>query len=209
MMPVRILIMAKEPAPGQAKTRLIPALGKEGAATLANRLLNYALQQALCANIGPVELCVTPNPNDPFWQNLDYAGACEFSAQVEGDLGNRMATAARRGLSRGTPVLVIGTDCPDLSAQRLRTMADSLHTHDCCLCPVMDGGYALIGLRRFDASLFRSIPWSTEQVADITRSRLKTLGWSCYESELLSDVDEPQDLDRLTEYYPKLATPEA
>lgn len=209
MTPVRILMMAKEPAPGQAKTRLIPALGEEGAAALANRLLNHALQQALSANIGPVELCITPNPNNPFWQTLDHAGECEFSAQVEGDLGNRMATAARRGLSRGTPVLIIGTDCPDLSAQRLRTMAESLHTHDCCLCPVMDGGYALIGLRRFDASLFSSIPWSTEQVADITRARIESLEWSCYESECLSDVDEPQDLDRLAEYYPQLATDRA
>lgn len=207
MTPVRILIMAKEPQPGRAKTRLIPALGEQGAAALADRLLNHALRQALTANIGPVELCVTPDSTARYWQDLGTAGQFELSAQVDGDLGARMAAAARQGLSRGTPVLIIGTDCPELTAARLCAMADSLRTQDCCLCPALDGGYALIGLRRFAANLFSNMPWSTEQVATITRQRIKTLGWACHESDLLSDVDEPEDLDRLARLYPELATP--
>ena len=54
---VRILIFAKAPAPGRVKTRLIPALGAEGAARLAGRLLSHALKQALAADLGPVEIC--------------------------------------------------------------------------------------------------------------------------------------------------------
>lgn len=205
MTPVRILIMAKEPQPGRAKTRLIPALGSQGAADLADRLLKHTLHQALAANIGPVEFCITPDPAARYWQALDTATRVKRSAQVEGDLGARMAAAAKHGLSLGTPVLIIGTDCPDLSAERLQIMAKSLQAHDVCLCPVTDGGYALIGLSRFTETLFSHIPWSTEQVAPLTRERIRTLGWACYESELLNDIDEPEDLDRLNRLYPELS----
>lgn len=85
--------------------------------------------------------------------------------------------------------------------------AGELQNHDACLCPVADGGYALLGLRRFSPALFTDIPWSTEQVAAITRQRLAALGWRLAESETLNDVDEPADLQRLATDYPGLMMP--
>ena len=67
----RIIVIAKEPRPGKVKTRLIPALGEAGAARLADRMLRHTLAQALDANIGPVELCVSPDPAAEYWQQLD------------------------------------------------------------------------------------------------------------------------------------------
>lgn len=205
MTPIRILIIAKEPQPGFAKTRLIPALGEQGAADLADRLLHHALQQALAADVGPVELCVTPDPQAAYWQHCAANLPCELSAQVSGDLGMRMAMAAQQGLARGTPVMLIGTDCPALSTQQLQTMAASLARQDACLCPVSDGGYSLLGLRRFNAALFNAMPWSTDHVAALTRQRLAQLEWSWHESEPLWDVDEPEDLVQLRRHYPHLA----
>lgn len=210
MTPVRIIIIAKEPRPGFAKTRLMPALGARGAADLADRLLRHTLTQALAAKAGPVELCVAPDAEAPYWQGLvenipvtpDQPVA--LTQQIEGDLGTRMANAARRGLENGTPVMLIGTDCPALDAHRLARMAGTLAEHDACLCPVRDGGYSLLGLTRLDDALFRDIPWSTGQVASLTRQRLQQLGWSWQESELLTDVDEPTDLHHLEEAHPQL-----
>ena len=203
----RIIVIAKEPRPGKAKTRLIPALGEAGAARLADRMLRHTLAQALDANIGPVELCVSPDPAAEYWQQLDLGDRAILSSQAEGDLGHRMAEAARHALTAGLPVILIGTDCPDLDANRLRQMAGDLLNHDACLCPVVDGGYALLGLRRFSPTLFTDIPWSTEQVAAITRQRLAALGWRLAESETLNDVDEPADLQRLATDYPGLMMP--
>ncbi|HCP21359.1 TIGR04282 family arsenosugar biosynthesis glycosyltransferase [Marinobacter nauticus] len=200
----RIIVIAKEPLPGTVKTRLIPALGEIGAARLADRMLRHTLTQALTANIGPVELCVSPDPAAEYWQQLNLGDRAILSSQAEGDLGHRMAEAARNALTAGLPVILIGTDCPDLDANRLRQMAGELQNHDACLCPVADGGYALLGLRRFSPTLFTDIPWSTEQVAAITRQRLATLGWRLAESETLHDVDEPADLQRLATDYPGL-----
>jgi hypothetical protein len=214
MTPVRIIIIAKEPRPGFAKTRLMPALGAQGAADLADRLLGHTLGQALAANVGPVELCVAPDAEAAYWQALvenapvtpDQPVA--LSQQVEGDLGTRMATAARRGLENGMPVMLIGTDCPALDAGRLATMAGMLAEHDACLCPVQDGGYSLLGLTRVHDSLFQDIPWSNDQVATLTRQRLEQLGWSWRESELLMDVDEPIDLHHLEQAHPQLVRSE-
>jgi len=204
MKPVRIIIMAKEPRPGHAKTRLIPALGEYAAAALADRLFKHALQHALAAKLGPVELHITPDPNARYWQDLPGIEQCELYSQVAGDLGSRMAAAVRSSLDQDAAVLIIGTDCPDLTAGKLRAMAQSLQTHDSCLCPVNDGGYALIGLQRFSNSLFTNIPWSTGQVAPITRDKIKALGWTCHESEYLNDVDEQTDLPQLEKNHPEL-----
>jgi len=204
-MNTRIIIIAKEPKSGLAKTRLIPALGPEGAAALARRLLHHAVKQALQADLGPVELCVTPDKNAPCWQPWADDRRIRLTGQVSGDLGQRMAAAAARGLAQGTPVLLIGTDCPRLDATQLQAMADSLQQRDACLCPVRDGGYALLGLRRFAPELFREIPWSTDRVAALTRQRLQQLGWHWHESPPLWDLDQPDDLPLLAQHFPQLS----
>ena len=200
----RIIIIAKEPRPGFAKTRLIPALGATGAAQLAEHMLRHTLAEARKAALGPVELCVAPEVNAPFWQALISAGQAELSQQADGDLGQKMERASGQGLAKGSPVILIGTDCPALDAAQLRAMAASLDTNDACLCPVRDGGYSLLGLTRPAPELFNDIPWSTSEVAALTRQRLRGLGWRWYESAPLSDIDEPEDLQHLRQHFPTL-----
>jgi glycosyltransferase A (GT-A) superfamily protein (DUF2064 family) len=100
--PVRIVIIAKAPQPGFAKTRLIAALGAQGAADLARRMLTHTVTEALAADVGTVELCVAPVGADPLWQSMpEIPDAVLWSEQGDGDLGQRMARAARRILSQG------------------------------------------------------------------------------------------------------------
>jgi hypothetical protein len=192
--PPRIVIFAKAPLAGLAKTRLIPALGAQGAARLAAALLEHAVAQALASGVGPVELCVTPAPTDPLWSGLAPQATLNWSDQGDGDLGERMARAARRTLEAGEPVLLMGTDCPDLTAGHIREAAASLTAADATLVPAFDGGYVLLGLNRFDASLFAGIAWSTASVAQVTRARVEQLGWSLQTLPALHDIDDPADL---------------
>jgi hypothetical protein len=201
---VRIIIIAKEPRPGLAKTRLIPALGTQGAAELADQLLRHTVTQALAADVGPVELCVTPDQDADYWRHWRDNDRIELTEQCDGDLGKRMARAAEQGLASGSSIMLIGTDCPQLEAPRLQAMAAALTQQDACLCPVLDGGYSLLGLRRFNPLLFNDIPWSTDQVTTLTRDRLRQLGWRWHESEPLWDLDEPEDLARLQQHYSRL-----
>lgn len=197
MIPVRIVIFAKAPVPGRVKTRLIPALGETGAALLAERMLDLALEQALLAKVGPVELCMCPAPDAPEWMNRSIPSGIETSDQGEGDLGARMARAARRSVENGEAVLLTGTDCPDLTAAHLAEAARQLAAQDAVLHPARDGGYPLLGLRAFDASLFADMPWSTDAVARLTRERMAALGWRVWVGDTLRDIDEPADLDAL------------
>lgn len=194
MRPVRIVIIAKAPQPALAKTRLIPALGAKGAADLARHMLVHTLDKALAANIGTVELCVTPAPADPVWQTLPIPDVAHWSDQGDGDLGERMARAAQRVTDGGESVVLIGTDCPELSVDHLRQACNELQYADASLFPTADGGYALLGLNHFDPSLFTDIAWSTDTVAFQTLCRLGRLGWSVESHAKLHDIDEPTDL---------------
>ena len=191
----RIVIFAKAPVPGKVKTRLVPALGDEGAALLAQRMLADTVSRALTAAPESVELCAAPHPADPQWAGLLPAGV-GLTDQGEGDLGQRLAAAATRVLSGGERVLLIGTDCPELGSARLNDAAAALDRHDAVIIPATDGGYVLLGLSRTDPSLFADIAWSTGTVAQTTIARIRALGWSLFIGEPLNDIDEPSDLQR-------------
>jgi rSAM/selenodomain-associated transferase 1 len=184
----RIVIFAKQPEPGRVKTRLIPALGAEGAARLALEMLDRTLNEALATGLA-VELCGDPDATEWF----EPRPGLDATAQGEGDLGARLARAARRVLE-AEPVLLIGADCPDLNRARLGAAAEALGGHDAVMHPAEDGGYVLLGLRRFDPSLFEDMKWSMDAVAEETVRRMEALGWSLLVGETVNDVDEPADL---------------
>lgn len=198
-MRARIVVFAKAPQAGFAKTRLIPALGPAGSARLAKQLLQQTIVDALAAKVGPVELCVTPGLADPTWCEVRLPSGLALSEQGEGDLGERLARAAQRRIENGEAVILIGTDCPELTAQRLQAAAMALENHDAVIHPTADGGYALLGLRRFHRRIFQGIAWSTDSVAYTTLCRSGELGWSVHVADLLHDIDQPEDLVHLPE----------
>jgi rSAM/selenodomain-associated transferase 1 len=192
--PVAIAILAKAPIPGFAKTRLIPALGDEGAARFQHALIGRAVETACIAATGPVTLWAAPDATHAAFAALPARGV-GLMQQVNGDLGARMLAALA---APGSPALVIGTDCPALSADDLRTAAEILRAGaDAVVFPAEDGGYVLIGARRPDAAWFADINWSTPQVMDETRRRLRQAKLTWQEPVTLWDVDLPQDLERL------------
>jgi len=200
----RLVLFAKAPHAGAVKTRLIPALGAQGAAELAHHMLSHTLQQALDAQIGPVELCMSPPPQDPAWHGITLPDAVLRSAQGEGDLGQRMARAAERVTTQyRQPLLLLGTDCPSLTTARLIAAAHQLQTHDAVLVPATDGGYVLIGLKSPCPEVFTQMPWSTSSVASETRRRMDALHLRVWQDWPLHDIDEPTDLVHLPAYFSK------
>jgi rSAM/selenodomain-associated transferase 1 len=193
----RLVIFAKAPQPGAVKTRLIPALGADGAAALARAMLAHTLQQALAAGLD-AELCMSPAPGDPAWHGVALPAGVAYTAQGEGDLGERMDRAMQRALGLRTgPVLLIGTDCPALGSEHLREAARQLAQHDAVLLPVADGGYVLIGLQAPCPAIFTHMAWSTSTVAADTLQRLSALGLRVWQGPVLNDIDEAADLAHL------------
>ena len=194
--PVAVAVLAKAPIPGFAKTRLIPALGAEGAALLQARLVERAVANACAAVIGPVTLWTTPDESHPLFQAIGAHFGVALARQGDGDLGTRMLAAMA---AANTPALVIGTDCPALTSEHLRAAADILRGADAVIIPTEDGGYALIGMRAPAPALFSDMHWSSPDVMDETRRRLRELGLTWQEPATLWDVDRPEDLERLRE----------
>ncbi len=201
-MPIRqnpvVIVFAKAPQPGAVKTRLIPLLGEEGAAALHAKLVKRTLVTTRAASFGCVELHCTPDTNDPFFHFCAGHFGVTLQPQVAGDLGTRMLSAFESALATHACALLVGSDCPALTARHLRQAERALQDGaDAVLVPCEDGGYALIGLRRSDALLFESIAWGSENVMAETRARLTKLGWRWRELETLWDVDRPEDYARL------------
>lgn len=199
-MSTHLVVFAKAPQAGVAKTRLIPALGAQGAADLARRMLQNTLQQALHANVGPVELCMSPGPDAAAWADVEIPAAVLRTSQGDGDLGQRMARAVERVVASGHAILLMGTDCPALSAARIAEATQALAQHDAALVPVADGGYVLVGLRAPCPALFADMAWSTPSVAAVTLQRLAALGQRVWVGPTLHDIDEPADLAHVPPY---------
>jgi rSAM/selenodomain-associated transferase 1 len=196
----RLIVFARAPTPGEAKTRLIPALGKAGAAALHRRLVIHCLRAATDARIGPVELWCASDAADPFFRECKRRFGVSLHSQGKGDLGARMGLAFESALARTGRAILVGSDIPVLSAQYLRDAERALAGgDDVVIGPAEDGGYVLIGLSRFDAELFRGIPWGGPKALPETRRRIAALGWRLIELPALWDVDRPEDLERLPE----------
>jgi rSAM/selenodomain-associated transferase 1 len=200
--PVAIAILAKAPIPGLAKTRLIPAIGAHAAAVLQERLTERAVETAAAADIGPVTLWCSPDVDRASFQDLGRRLPIMLKQQPDGDLGDRMlgAIAAQNG-----PTLVIGTDCPALTAEHLRAAAAALESSDVALIPAEDGGYVLIGARAVHLDLFSGIAWGASSVLAETRTRMAALDLKAVELPALWDVDTEADLARCEKMFPEMA----
>jgi uncharacterized protein len=181
-----IIVFARAPVPGEAKTRLIPRLGAWRAARLHERLILHALRTAELAS-DAVELHGTRRHS--FFRSLKV----RFRLQRGRDLGERMYHAFA---GAHQPAILIGTDCPMLVPADLRRALRWLRAgYDAVLAPAEDGGYALIGGRRLPKSLFENIDWGGARVYADTVEKLEGYRWRALRR--VWDVDRPEDLERL------------
>lgn len=196
-----LIVFARAPVPGQAKTRLAPALGGAGAAALAERMLQHTMDAALAAGPAALELCVSPDASHPGVVAQARRPGVGLSLQGEGDLGLRMQRVLMRLLQAHPQALLVGTDAPALDGPMLQSAVAALHTHDAAFVPTVDGGYVAIGLRRGAAeaarAVFEHMTWSTPEVMAETRRRLAAAGLRWAELPPVADIDEPADLVHL------------
>jgi len=194
---LNVVVFSKAPVPGEAKRRLIPALGAAGAAALSARLIRRVVGEAVASGVGPVQLCCAGDIDHRVFVSLSVEHKIPRHAQQGGDLGVRMRAALQGAVAAPGPAVVVGTDCPGLTARVFRQAAQLMECHDAVLGPAFDGGYVLLALREPHAMLFEGIPWSTEQVAALTRGAMQALGWRWAEIGPFYDIDWPTDLKHL------------
>lgn len=188
-----LVLFAKYPVPGYAKTRLIPALGAQGAAQVHRQLAERTVQILLAAG-APVEIRFAGAEEAGFREWL--GDAVGLITQVEGGLSERLIDAARMH-----PHIFFGADTPDLDDATVTAAIAALKDHDVVIGPAEDGGYYLIGMQTARPELLVDMPWSTDAVLPETLRRCEALGLSVALLPMLADCDRPEDLAR----WPQLA----
>ena len=187
-----LIIFAKAPEPGHVKTRLIPAIGKENAVRLYCELLDCTLSEAMSSDCFPVYLYTAGNHNHPFLNEMKQKYSLIHREQQGTGLGERMYNA----LAEVGGGVLIGSDCPDMTADLLTQCANVLTCKDGVFLPTEDGGYALVGVKKPHKALFEGIHWSTDSVMVQTRDRLRQLNYTWKEPKVVWDLDYPEDLER-------------
>ena len=146
----KLIVLTRIPEVGRNKTRLIPALGAEGASAFHERLARHAIGRAsafaVCHPATELEIRVTGGSTV---DGRAWLGDGEWKIQGDGDLGERLNVAVEEAFESGEDRLVLlGTDCPRLDETRLGEAFDALNRSDVVIGPALDGGYYLIGLKK-------------------------------------------------------------
>ncbi len=195
-------LFAKQPVPGQVKTRLTPPLSAEQACLLYQTALRETVTQLLSAGL-PLVICYAGRRD---WFSENFPGLSLLAQSGDG-LGVRMSNAVQALFAAGAgPVLLAGSDSPDLPISLVEQVLAKLQEKDVATIPCRDGGYAIVGMRRATTELFEEIPWSTPQVLEATRQRSRQLGLTYHETECWDDLDELADLQRLVVRSPESQT---
>ena len=195
-----LVLFTRFPEPGRTKTRLVPALGAEGACALQRAMTARTLRRVSPAGApAPWTIEVRYEGSDAAAMR-DWLGAGPaFAPQGADDLGARLLAAFAAGFAGGAPaVVVVGSDCPGLGAGDVADAFRALGGVDAVFGPARDGGYWLVGLRRtaFPAAvpLFAGIPWGGDAVLAASLAAAAAAGLAASLLRALADVDRPEDL---------------
>ncbi|HEX8884910.1 MAG TPA: TIGR04282 family arsenosugar biosynthesis glycosyltransferase, partial [Noviherbaspirillum sp.] len=163
MSDLHIAIFSRAPVPGAAKTRLIPLLGEEGAASAQRRMAWRTLETACAVPGASVSLWCAGDIGHPFLRACADLFNVPRLPQEEGDLGLRMAHCLQAVLATHRKALLIGTDCPAFDVEALQSAALALNAARMVFKPAEDGGYVLVGARHggLEPRCFSEVAWGT------------------------------------------------
>ena len=194
--PDRVIVFCRYPVPGRTKTRLIPALGRAGAAELQrcmteegfSRVRRFSRERKT-----EVVVCFEGGDEKRMTRWLGPGGSLQ--RQVSGNLGTRMKAAFDQAFQDGCRRVVLhGTDVPDLETIHLEEAFAALLECDLVLGPSVDGGYWLLGLKG-PADLFSTIRWGEPSVLQETLAKAKRASLKVHLLPVLEDLDTPDQLE--------------
>lgn len=188
-----LLIFIKNPELGKAKTRLAQTVGPERALKIYCALLGHTCQLTQAVDAQRMLFYSSFIDEKDNWPNQDFSKYL----QVSGGLGDRMTAAFQQAFEEnGGPVLIIGSDCAQLTPAIVEQGIQLLETNDFVIGPAEDGGYYLLGMKKFYPEVFQNVAWSTETVLPQTLDIISSNTWSHALLPVLSDIDYEEDWEK-------------
>jgi len=186
-----LIIFLKYPELGRSKTRLAKDIGNENALKVYIELLNHTQLISKQLKIDKYLFYDKVTANKMLWGDEIY----QTAYQIESDLGGRMENAFEQLFLKGYDrVVIIGSDCYELTQDVIEQAFELLNTSDAVVGPAKDGGYYLLGLRKLIPQLFSDVAWSTDEVFSATVKTLENLNLTFATTPILSDIDTIEDL---------------
>ncbi len=192
----KLLIFAKYPEPGEVMTRLCPPITPEEAARIQRACIRLLCERAFRSwSVRPV-LVISPDDAEDCFR--EFANPyVPMMPQGDGDLGDRLTRAAKAEFDEGTTqLLIIGTDSPTITDDMIAAAQKKLKVSDVVVGPCDDGGFYLLGLKRFDDQMFKDIEWGSDRVTAQAVERSKSCGMKVGMLKPWYDIDRPADLQR-------------
>ncbi|MFN8243744.1 MAG: TIGR04282 family arsenosugar biosynthesis glycosyltransferase [Ferruginibacter sp.] len=186
-----VIIFVKNPVAGKVKTRLAASVGDEKALDIYLQLVYHTMEEI--KNTEADKYIFFSDAIDEGVANQLPGAYCKVQHGV--DLGERMLNAFATIFSKGyKKVVIIGTDCPDITSELLDKAFSILNKTNVVFGPAIDGGYYLLGMQKLITDLFFHISWSTNSVLEQSISICESLNKTYDLLQILSDVDEEKDL---------------
>jgi rSAM/selenodomain-associated transferase 1 len=182
-----LIVIAKEPVAGRAKTRLTPPYTPQEAAELATAALRDTLTTVLGTSAARRILALAGPPGD--WLPEGFTVVPQRGDRLDERLANAFDDAYA-----GRPLVLIGMDTPQVTPELLASAGRALRTHDAVFGPATDGGFWLLGLVRPDPALLRGVPMSRPGTGRIQLDRLRQAGLTVATMPELTDVDTAADV---------------
>ncbi len=200
-----LMLFARQPVAGEAKTRLAARCGAGRAAEIAAHLVRATVELAAAHWPGRLSLYVAPNGDHPLFRELAGRYGLRVESQAEGDLGEKMHSALSEGIVRQGAAAVMGCDVPHCPPDALIKAHAILARGGNALGPASDGGYYFIGLQSPCSALFEDVPWGGNSVLDITLARAAQAGIAFELLPVLRDIDTWDDLVAVAPRVPGLS----
>ncbi|MDH3670603.1 MAG: TIGR04282 family arsenosugar biosynthesis glycosyltransferase [Gammaproteobacteria bacterium] len=189
-----LILFAKQPTPGEVKTRLQPDYSPEQAAQIAEFLIRDTAKLAATNWPSDVYFYAAPDADHPFFRRLAEEFHLHLATQANADLGLKMLTALRQGIERSGAAGVLGCDVPHCRGAILELAHEKLARRENVIGPTEDGGYYFIGLQQAPGALFEHIEWGGSRVFETTLLRAQQLGIAFEVLPKLTDIDTRDDL---------------
>lgn len=187
-----VIIFVRNPVAGRVKTRLARGIGDEKALQVYTLLLRHTLHITRNLSCDKLVYYADEIPEQDLWTEEGF----QRYRQAAGDLGERMHMAFEDAFAQNyKKVLIIGSDCYQLSSAIILNAFGRLDEHDAVIGPTFDGGYYLLGMKKPAEAFFRHKTWSSDTVFRDTLRDAEALNLSVFTGQKLHDVDEAADLE--------------
>lgn len=187
-----VIIFVRNPVLGKVKTRLAKGIGDERALQVYRLLLQHTLQITQNLVCDKLVFYADEIPDDDAWIGEQF----QRFPQPDGDLGERMMAAFKKAFTSGyQKVLIIGSDCYQLTSAIINEAFEKLDEKDVVTGPTFDGGYYLLGMKKLIRPFLQHKKWSTDTVFTDTIKDAERISLTVFTGQKLHDVDEATDLE--------------